>query len=95
VTLRHRALDLHARPDGLALGALVAFGRAVALLPALRTAAVPQLVARRLREERLQRTSSPRPATTAEAPAVIAVRPALHDTAGHVATARPDLDVLP
>jgi DNA-binding transcriptional LysR family regulator len=42
----------HRSDDGLVLGALVASGRAVALLPALLAAAMPQIVARRLREER-------------------------------------------
>jgi LysR substrate binding domain len=46
----------HRSDDGLVLSALVASGRAVALLPALLTAAVPQIIARRLRDERLQRT---------------------------------------
>jgi DNA-binding transcriptional LysR family regulator len=86
----------HRSDDGLVLSALVASGRAVAMLPALLTAAVPQVVARRLREERLQRTIfTATRATTAEAPAVLAVRHALHDTARHVATGRRDLDVLP
>jgi DNA-binding transcriptional LysR family regulator len=76
----------HRSDDGLVLSALVASGRAVALLPALLTAAVPQITAHRLREERLQRTIfSATRTTTTEAPAVVAVRKALRDTAQQVA----------
>jgi hypothetical protein len=82
--------------DGLVLSALFASGRAVALLPALLTAAVPQIIARRLREERLQRTIfTATRTTTAEAPAVLAARQALRDTARQVAAAQRDLQVLP
>ena len=76
------------------LGALVASGRAVSLLPALLTAAVPQIIARRLREERLQRTIfTATRTTTAQAPAVLAVRQALRDTARQVAARRRDLEI--
>jgi DNA-binding transcriptional LysR family regulator len=72
----------HRSNDGLVLSALVASGRAVALLPALLVAAMPQLTARRLREERLQRTIfTATRATISEAPAVLAVREALGDAA--------------
>jgi DNA-binding transcriptional LysR family regulator len=85
----------HRSDDGLVLGALVASGRAVALLPALLAAAMPQIVARRLREERLQRTIFTATRTTAtQAPAVVAVREALHDAARRVATGQRDLDAL-
>jgi DNA-binding transcriptional LysR family regulator len=85
----------HLSDDGLVLSALVASGRAVALLPALLTAAVPQITARRLREERLQRTIfSATRTTTAEAPAVLAVRHALKDTARQVAAGQRDLEVV-
>ena len=46
----------HRSDDGLILRALVASGRAVTLLPALLATAMPQVSARRLHEERLQRT---------------------------------------
>jgi DNA-binding transcriptional LysR family regulator len=88
--------DVHHRSDdGLVLSALVASGRAVALLPALLTAAVPQIVARRLRDERLQRTIfTATRTTTAGAPAVLAARQALHDTARQVAAGQRHLEVM-
>jgi DNA-binding transcriptional LysR family regulator len=85
----------HRSDDGLLIGALVASGRAVALLPALLTAALPQITARRLREERLQRTIfTATRAAAARAPAVLAVREALRDTARAVAAPRRDLELL-
>ena len=85
----------HRSDDGLVLGALVASGRAVSLLPALLTAALPQIAARRLRDERLQRTIfTATRATTAQAPAVLAVRHALRETARQVAAGQRDLEVL-
>ncbi len=85
----------HRSDDGLVLSALVASGRAVALLPALLTAAVPQITARRLREERLQRTIfTATRATTTQAPAVLAARQALRDTTRQVAAGQRDLEVL-
>ena len=88
--------DVHHRSDdGLVLSALVASGRAISLLPALLTAAVPQIVARRLREERLQRTIFTATRTTAaEAPAVLAARQALRHTARRVAAGRRELEVV-
>jgi DNA-binding transcriptional LysR family regulator len=85
----------HRSDDGLVLSALVASGRAVALLPALLTAEMPRIVARRLREERLQRTifTSTR-TTTSDAPAVLAARSALHDIAQRVALRQRNLEVL-
>jgi len=86
----------HRSDDGLVLSALVASGRAVALLPALLTAAVPQIIARRLREERLQRTIfTATRTTTTHAPAVLAARQALRDTTRQVAAGQRDLEVLP
>ena len=86
----------HRTDDGLVLSALVASGRAVALLPALLAGAMPQIIARRLREERLQRTIFTATRTaTAPAPAVIAARQALHETARQVASGRRDLEILP
>ena len=85
----------HRSDDGLLIAALVASGRAVALLPALLTGAMPQLAARRIREERLQRTMfTAARATTAEAPAVVAAREALYATARRVASRRRDLEVI-
>jgi DNA-binding transcriptional LysR family regulator len=86
----------HRSDDGLVLSALVASGRAVALLPALLAAAVPQISARRLREERLQRTIfTATRTTTTEAPAVLAVQQALRDTARQAAAGQRDLETLP
>ena len=85
----------HRSDDGLVLSALVASGRAVALLPALLTAEMPHIIARRLREERLQRTIFTATRTTiSNAPAVLAVRAALLDTARRVAVRQRNLEVL-
>ena len=85
----------HRSDDGLVISALVASGRAVALLPALLTAEVPQITGRRLREERLQRTIfTAARTTTVEAPAVVAVRAALRHAAGRVAAGRQPHAVL-
>lgn len=85
----------HRSDDGLVLSALVASGRAVTLLPALLAPAMPQITARRLREERLQRTIfTAARTTTVEAPAVVAVRAALRHAAGGVAAGRRPLAVL-
>jgi DNA-binding transcriptional LysR family regulator len=85
----------HRSDDGLVLSALVASGRAVALLPALLTSAMPQITERRLREERLQRTIFTATRTTAtQAPAVAAVQEALRDTARRVSVRQRDLEVL-
>jgi DNA-binding transcriptional LysR family regulator len=88
--------DIHHRSDeGLLLSALVASGRAVTLLPALLATAMPQITARRLREERLQRTIfTATRTTTSDAPAVLAVRNAVTDTARQIASERRDLEVL-
>jgi DNA-binding transcriptional LysR family regulator len=85
----------HRSDDGLVLSALVASGRAVALLPALLAAAMPQITARRLREERLQRTIfTATRATTSEARSVLAVREARRDTARRVAAGQRELELL-
>jgi DNA-binding transcriptional LysR family regulator len=85
----------HRSDDGLVISALVASGRAVALLPALLTGAVPQITARRVREERLQRTIfTATRAAAAQAPAVLAMREALRHTARGVAAPRRDLEPL-
>jgi DNA-binding transcriptional LysR family regulator len=85
----------HRSDDGLILSALVASGRAVTLLPALLASALPQITARRIREERLQRTIfTATRATIDEAPAVVAVRRALAHTARDIASGRRDMDLL-
>ena len=85
----------HRSDDGLVLSALVASGRAVALLPALLATGMPQITARRLREERLQRTIFTAARVTAtDAPAVHAIRDALLDTARQVAARQRNLEVL-
>jgi DNA-binding transcriptional LysR family regulator len=85
----------HRSDDALVLSALVASGRAVALLPALLTTAMPQITARRLREERLQRTIfTATRATSSEAPAVLGVREALRETARQVAAGQRGLEIL-
>ena len=85
----------HRSDDGLVLSALVASGRAVTLLPALLATAMPQITARRLREERLQRTIfTASRTTTSDAPAVLAARAAITDTARTIAPRRRDLEVL-
>ena len=88
--------DIHHRSDdGLVLSALVASGRAVTLLPAMLTAGVPQIAARRLKEERLQRTIFTATRTSlAGASAVAAVREALRVTARRVASGRRELEPL-
>src|SRR5829696_6750487 len=86
----------HRSDDGLVLSALVTSGRAVALLPALLATAMPQITARRLRDERLQRTIFTATRVTAtEAPAVLAVRDSLLHTARQVAARQRNLEVLP
>ena len=86
----------HRSDDGLVLSALVASGRAVALLPALHATRMPQIIARRLREERLQRTIFTAARVTAtDAPAIDAARDALLDTARQVAARQSNLEVLP
>jgi DNA-binding transcriptional LysR family regulator len=85
----------HRSDDGLVLSALVASGRAVTLLPALLCAAMPQITARRLREERLQRTIfTATRASTSEAPAVLAARVALRDAAQHATAGKRGLEIL-
>lgn len=85
----------HRSDDGLVLSALVASGRAVALLPALLAAAMPQIIARRLHEERLQRTIfTATRTTTTQAPAVLAVREALGDATRQLAARQRDLEVV-
>jgi DNA-binding transcriptional LysR family regulator len=85
----------HRSDDGLVLGAIVASGRAITLLPALLAGSLPQIAVRRLREERLQRTifTAARASATA-APAVVAVREALTTTAREIARQRPDLNFV-
>ncbi|MGN6606454.1 MAG: LysR family transcriptional regulator [Jatrophihabitans sp.] len=76
----------HRSDDALLLSALVTSGRAAALLPAMLVSAVPGLVARPLREGRLQRSvfTAVR-STTVHAPAVVAARAAIDAAARHAA----------
>jgi DNA-binding transcriptional LysR family regulator len=85
----------HRSDDGLVLGAVVASGRAVALLPALLAPLVPQVMTQRLCEERLQRTifTAVRTASAA-APAIAATRAAIAETARAVAAEIDDLEVI-
>jgi len=85
----------HRSDDGLVQSALVASGRAVTLLPALVATAMPQVVARRIREERLYRTVfTATRASIAGAPAILAVREALARTARQGAARRRDVEAL-
>lgn len=85
----------HRSDDALILSALVASGRAVTLLPAMLTTAIPQVAARRLREERLQRTIFTATRTTAsDAPAVVVARSVLARLAADVAADRTDVEAL-
>jgi DNA-binding transcriptional LysR family regulator len=84
----------HRSDDALVMGALVASGRAVALLPALVTTSMLAMTARRLREERLQRTMfTATRAAAVEAPAVLAARAALRDTARRIASQQRAVEV--
>lgn len=85
----------HRSDDALVLAALVASGRAVALLPALLTTVIPHIAAHPLREERLQRTIfTATRGTTSAAPAVRAVRRAFAETARDVAATSAYLEVV-
>jgi DNA-binding transcriptional LysR family regulator len=85
----------HRSDDGLVLSALVASGRAVTLLPALLATAMPQIAARRLRDERLQRTIFTATRSTISAsPPVVAVRQAVVATAHRIAAERRDVDLV-
>ncbi|MEV7622724.1 hypothetical protein [Actinoplanes sp. NPDC089786] len=68
----------------------------MALLPALLTAALPQVATHHLTEERLQRTIfSAARASSVEGPAVVAVRDALRHAALAAAADRDDVEVIP
>ncbi len=82
----------HRSDDALILSALVASGRAVALLPALLITSLPQIVARPLREEPLARTIfTAHRGTMSRGPSISAVRAALSATAAEVALGHPHL----
>ena len=74
----------HRSDDGLILGAIVASGQAVTVLPALLAAAVPQIAARPIAEATFSRSIfTAARATAAASPSVVAVRDALtHAAAG-------------
>ena len=85
----------HRSDDALILSALVASGRAVTFLPALLATALPQITARHLQEERIQRfIFSAARVTATKAPAVRAVRAALQDAARQIAASRSDLEAV-
>ncbi|MBU2666233.1 LysR family transcriptional regulator [Actinoplanes bogorensis] len=82
----YEPLVRHRSDDGVVLGALVASGRAVALLPAFLTATLPQIAAYPVAEERLQRTVfTATRVSAAGSPGVVAVREALHAAAASIA----------
>ena len=85
----------HRSDDALVLSALVASGRAVALLPALLATTMPSVTPRPLREGSLQRTIFTVARRTAStAPTIRAARQALRDTARDVAATRRDINVF-
>jgi DNA-binding transcriptional LysR family regulator len=82
----------HRSDDGLILGALVASGRAVALLPAMIATSISQVVARPIREERLKRTIfTAARGTASRSPAIHAARLALHTAARDITLSRRDV----
>ena len=82
----------HRTDDALIIGALVASGRSVALLPSMIAKTLPGIGIRRIRQGRLQRTLfTAARAGGADAPAILAVRAALRRTARTVAVADRDL----
>lgn len=84
----------HRSNAGYVMGAIVASGLAVSLLPILLTVTQPQVAARPVAEERLQRTIFTAVRTSSDTPAVHAVRDALRDTAAAIAVDRPEIDVV-
>jgi hypothetical protein len=68
----------------------------VALLPALFTTGTPDVTSRPVQEGRLQRTIFTVARRTArDAPAILAVRQALRETARQVAASRDGIELLP
>jgi DNA-binding transcriptional LysR family regulator len=86
----------HRSDDAIVLSAIVGSGRAVALLPALFATGTPGLTSRPVQEGRLQRTIfTVARRTTRNAPAILAVRQALRETARQVAASRDGIELLP
>jgi DNA-binding transcriptional LysR family regulator len=85
----------HRTDDGLMLRALVASGQAVTLLAALIATATPQVAARSIAEGAVHRRifTAARAATT-DAPAVKAIRAALHAAAEAATAGRDDVTLL-
>jgi DNA-binding transcriptional LysR family regulator len=86
----------HHTDDALILRALVASGQAVTILAALIAAASPLLAARPIAEGAVHRTifTAVR-ASTVEAPAIGAVRAALHNAARAATAGREDVTLIP
>ena len=85
----------HRTDDGLLLRALVASGQAVTLLPALIATATPQVAARPIAEAAVHRTIFTAARTAAAAaPAIAAVRDAVHAAAVKATAAREDVRIL-
>jgi DNA-binding transcriptional LysR family regulator len=86
----------HRSDDAIVLSAIVASGRAIALLPALFATGTPGLTSRPAQEGTLQRTIFTVARRTArDAPAIRAVRQALQETAAQVAASRNGIKILP
>jgi DNA-binding transcriptional LysR family regulator len=86
----------HRSDDATLLGAIVGSGRAVALLPALFAPGTPSVTSRPAQEGELQRTIFTAARRTARnAPAILAVRQALRQTATQVAASRDGIELLP
>jgi DNA-binding transcriptional LysR family regulator len=86
----------HRSDDATVLSAIVDSGRAVALLPALFTTGTPGVTSRPVQEGTLQRTIFTVARRTArDAPAILAVRQALRQTAKQVAASRDGIALLP
>jgi DNA-binding transcriptional LysR family regulator len=84
----------HRSNAGYVLGAIVASGLAVSLLPMLFTNTQPQIAARPVAEDRLQRTIFTAVRTSSDTPAVHAVRGALRETALSIAAEHTEIDVV-
>jgi DNA-binding transcriptional LysR family regulator len=85
----------HRTDDGLLLRALVASGQAVTVLPVLIATATPQVAARPIAEGAVHRTIFTAARTVAaDAPAVKAVRQALHAAAASATAGRDDVALI-
>jgi DNA-binding transcriptional LysR family regulator len=85
----------HRSDDATVLTAIVGSGRAVALLPALFATGTPGVTSRPAQEGKLQRTIFTAARRTArDAPAILAVRHALRQTATQVAASHDGIELL-